>query len=234
MAVLSIQNISKSYEGSSVLKELSLDIDRGDIMLIDGDNGTGKSTLFNLITGVESPDSGCIYLRGNDITTRNTLTTSRLGLICLYQQPRLFKNLKVLDNVICAAPSEEDFSFFGQLFFAKKMKSKSAKNKTKALKILKEFNLAGLQNEIAGNLSYGQQKLIAFSMIGMTNADLILLDEPFAGLNPIMIAEVKKIIQHFQKEGKTIIIIEHNIEEAIKVCNKHLSLREGKLYENKR
>lgn len=233
MNLLSIQNISKYYEGSSILKEFSLEISSGEVVLINGDNGTGKSTLFNIITGVELPDVGAIYFKQNNITNYNALAVSRLGLVCLHQSPRVFKNLTVLDNLLCAIPFQKDSGFLEQFFTSKKIQSLEANYKAKALHILKEFKVDHLQNELAGTLSYGQQKLVALSMIGMTDADLILLDEPFAGLNATMIAEVKKTIQYFQKEEKTIVVIEHRIEEAITVCDRHLTLKEGKLLENK-
>jgi ABC-type branched-subunit amino acid transport system ATPase component len=227
MELISIKHISKSFDGTSVLKNLSLTIDEKDIVLLEGENGAGKSTLFNMITQMVQIDNGEMKYKGESIQGLSPLSISRKGIIRLHQDPRVFKNLNVVENLFCAKNYEIDISIFNQIFNSKKTKQLEIEINEKAKSILKNFKLEHLAEHLAGSLSYGQQKLIAFTMIAMTEAELILLDEPFAGLNPKMIDKLVEIIKHLNQEGKTFVIIEHNIKKAKEICSKHIVLENG-------
>lgn len=226
-ALLSLKNISKSFDGISILKNMSLDVYKGDLVLLTGENGVGKTTIFNLITRMDKADAGELTFNEKSIKGLTPLEIANRGVIRLHQHPRVFKNLTVTENLICSSNSKKNDGFFKQFFHYKQIINQQLDNVQKANKILNKFNLEHLASNLAGSLSYGQQKLVAFSMIGMTNAELILLDEPFAGLNPLMIDEVVEIIKHLNDEGRTFLIIEHNIEQAITICNKHIVLENG-------
>ncbi len=227
MELLAIKNISKSFDGISVLKDLSLNINEKDIILLEGENGAGKSTLFNLITQTDSIDQGEIILKGKSTRGLSPLSVARKGVVRLHQDPRVFKNLSVIENLFCAKDYEKDISIFNQLFNPKKTKQLEIEINEKANNILKSFKLNHLEEHLVGSLSYGQQKLIAFTIIAMTKAELILLDEPFAGLNPKMIDKLIEIIKYLNQQGKTFVIIEHNIIKAKEICNKHIILENG-------
>lgn len=227
MVLLSIENISKSFDGISVLKNLSLSIEKKDIVLLEGENGAGKSTIFNLITQMNLVDKGLIKFKGESIQGLSPLAISRRGIIRLHQDPRVFKNLTVAENLFCSVDYKNDVGFFSQIIYPRKTKQLEIKTKEKANLVLQNLKLKHLSNALVGSLSYGQQKLIAFAMIAMTDAELILLDEPFAGLNSNMIEELIDFIKHLNQEGKTFVIIEHNINQAKEISNKRIVLENG-------
>jgi ABC-type branched-subunit amino acid transport system ATPase component len=225
--ILSVENLNKSFDGITLIKDVSFVVNKQSIVLITGENGAGKTTLFNLIMGLEKPTKGTISFNGNDITKNSALQISRLGLTRLYQQPRLFKNLLVWENLVSAAQYNAGNSFINLVIKAKQAKQEDEKLKRQAVDLLTRFGLEDLSDRIAGELSYGQQKLISFCMIVMNEARLALLDEPFAGLNPQTIGQFSRIISQMRSEGITFLIIEHNINKALELADCHLEIKDG-------
>jgi branched-chain amino acid transport system ATP-binding protein len=150
------------------------------------------------------------------------LQISQLGIIRLYQQPRLFKNLLVWENLVSAAHHNIGNSFVNLIFKSKTARQEDETLKQKAIDLLTKFGLQDLSNLTAGELSYGQQKLISFCMIAMNGAQLALLDEPFAGLNPQTIEQFSSMILQMRNEGITFLIIEHNINKALTIADSQL------------
>lgn len=227
--ILNIENLNKSFDGVVPIQDISFAISKQDIVLISGENGTGKTTLFNLITGLEKPTLGKIIFNGNNIETESALEISRLGLVRLYQQPRIFKNLLVWENLVAAAHNPIENSLVNLVFNYKKVRKTDEILKQKAFELLSKFGLQDLSNHLAGELSYGQQKLISFCMLIMNETQIALLDEPFAGLNPQTIDQFSQMIMQMNSEGVTFIIIEHNTNKALKICNQHIEMKEGKI-----
>jgi len=228
--ILNIENLNKSFDGVSPVKDVLFAVGKLDIVLISGENGAGKTTLFNLITGLEKPTQGKITFNENNLANKSALQISRLGIIRLYQQPRLFKNLLVWENLVSAAHQNKGNSFVNLIFKHKAAKQEDENLKHKAIALLTRFGLQDLSNQTAGELSYGQQKLISFCMIAMNGTQLALLDEPFAGLNPQTIERFSKIILQMNSEGITFLIIEHNTNKALEICNRHIEMKDGKIY----
>lgn len=226
-AFLKIENLNKSFYGVATVKDVTFTVDKCSIVLLTGENGVGKTTLFNLITGLEKPTKGKINYNGNNIVSKSALQISRLGIIRLYQQPRLFKNLEVWENLVSAAYHTKENSFLNLIFKAKKAKQEDQMLKQKAIDLLTKFSLQDLANQIAGELSYGQQKLISFCMMAMNGTQLALLDEPFAGLNPQIIERFSDMILQMRNEGITFLIIEHNINKALAICDNHMEMNDG-------
>ena len=227
-SILNIENLNKSFDGITPVKDASFSVSRHSIVLITGENGAGKTTLFNLITGLEKPTKGKIYFNGYSIANLSPLAVSRLGILRLYQQPRVFKNLLVWENLVSAASYKKE-NLLHFIFKSRTKKKEDTLLKQKALELLAKFNLQNLSNRIAGELSYGQQKLISFCMIAMNGAKLVLLDEPFAGLNPQTIEHFSKMVLKMKAEGFTLLIIEHNVNKALAICDSHIEMIEGRI-----
>jgi len=225
--ILNIENLNKSFDGITPVKDVSFKIKKQSIVLITGENGAGKTTVFNLITGLEKSTKGKIIFNGNNIETKSALQISQLGIIRLYQQPRLFKNLLVWENLVSAAQNNIGNSFLNLILKSKIARQEDETLKQKAINLLTKFGLQDLSNKIAGELSYGQQKLISFCMIAMNGTLLALLDEPFAGLNPQTIDRFSNMVLQMQSEGITFLIIEHNITKALAIADSHIEMKDG-------
>lgn len=225
--ILNIENLNKSFDGVAPVKDVSFIVSRQSIVLITGENGAGKTTLFNLITGLEKPTNGKVIFNGNNIATKSALQISKSGIIRLYQQPRLFKNLLVWENLVSAAHHNAGGSFVNLIFKSKTARQEDVALKQKANELLKKFGLQDLSNYTAGELSYGQQKLISFCMIAMNGTQLALLDEPFSGLNPQTIERFSNMILQMRSEGITFLIIEHNINKALAIADNYIEMKDG-------
>lgn len=227
--ILKIENLNKSFDGVATIQDVSFNVNKGSIVLITGENGAGKTTLFNLITGLEKPTKGKIIYKGEEITSKAALQISRSGIIRLYQHPRLFKNLLVWENLVSAAHHNTGSHFFDLILKPRKSKKEDENLKKRSIEVLSKFGLEELCYQTAVELSYGQQKLISFCMLIMYGAQLALLDEPFAGLNPQTIERFSNMILHMKNEGTTFLIVEHNIEKALNICDNHLEMKNGKI-----
>jgi len=231
--LLSIENLSKSYNGLQVVKNVSFSVCEGKITALIGENGAGKTTLFNLITGVEKQDEGKIFFEGKEIDKLSAVKRSRAGVERMFQSPRVFKNQNVIDNLLAGVHGHPGESIVNYLIKPKAIKIAEQENREKAIKILHTLQLQDYKNEMAGTLSYGQKKLLALGQLLMNNAKLILLDEPFSGLYPSMVYKIKEILINLTKEGKTFIIIEHKVKMLKKMSDHVLKMREGTIIEDK-
>lgn len=227
--ILSIENLSKSFDGVVPVKDVSFAVNRRSIALITGENGAGKTTLFNLVTGLEKPTKGRVTFDGNNITGKSVLDIARQGVIRLYQQPRLFKNLSVWENLVSAAHQNTGTSFLRLIFRSRTTRQEDTTLKQKALDLLAKFGLQDLSDQTAGELSYGQQKLISFCMIAMNGTKLALLDEPFAGLNPQTIDRLSNMIVKMRDHGMTFVIIEHNLSRGLAIADCHIEMKGGRV-----
>lgn len=227
--LLKIEHLKKSFGGVEPLKDVSLVLKQAEIMLLSGENGAGKTTLFNMITGLERPSSGTVIFDGHDLGNLNGLHISRLGITRLFQHTRLFGNLSVLDNLIVAAHQPYSGTLSNIVFRSRAVRMEKKKIKEQAILCLEKFGLQRLGAMLAGQLSYGQQKLIAFCMLTMNGVKLMLLDEPFAGLSPQMIDKFSEMILSINSHGASFMIVEHNINKTLPICHRQLVLRNGRV-----
>lgn len=199
--ILTIDNVVKRFGGITAVDGASFQVPKGKITGVIGPNGSGKSTMFNLITGVDDADSGTITYRNKNVVGMTSDAVNRLGLGRTFQLTRLFGTMTVMENLTVV--TQESF----------------AVAEKKAVALLENLGLVRLRNEYAMNLSYGQQKLIEFLRLSMIETDLILLDEPFAGVNPIMEKKLLEQIHSWVAEGKTILLTDHEMAIMMEICD---------------
>jgi ABC-type branched-subunit amino acid transport system ATPase component len=232
--MLRLKNISKHFDGVAAVDDVSLTVVSQEIVCITGGNGAGKTTLFNLITGFERVDKGTIFFKDKDITNVVPNSRAQQGIARLFQTPRIFQHLSVMENILAAAanqPGEKNRNYLTLKF--KKILDAEMQNKNKASELLNFCNLSQYQNEFASNLSFGEKKLLGLCMLLMNNAELLLLDEIYSGLNDLMISKINMLLIELASQGKTFIIIEHRVKEIENICNRILTMEQGRIsYKN--
>jgi branched-chain amino acid transport system ATP-binding protein len=221
--LLSVQNLQKHFGGIVAVDGVSFEVHDGEILGIIGPNGSGKSTLFNCILGQLQPSGGEVRLDGKEITGMRPCDLNRLGVSRTFQLLQIFPQLSVRENLILAG-QEHQGSMATRLFGARDAGLTPA-----AEKMIDFFRLRHLADELAGALSYGQQKLLDAAMAFMSGPRLVLLDEPAGGVNLTMLADLKERLRAINVEqGATFVVIEHNMDFVMSLCTRVLVLAEGK------
>lgn len=207
--ILEVRDLTKRFGGVTALNRCSLALAPGRIYGLIGPNGSGKTTLFNCITGLETRDQGEIRFKGGRIDGLKPHRIARCGIGRTFQVIRVFPELTALENLLVVTQEPFDLA------------------QRRALELLRFVALERLQNENAGNLSYGQQKLLEFVRVLMTDPDLILLDEPAAGINRTLLNELLTAITRLRDQGKTILIVEHDMKIVMGLCQRLFVLDYG-------
>jgi len=221
MALLEIRDLTKHFFRLSALSRVSLSVEPGELLGLIGPNGSGKTTLFNCVTGVLRPSAGQVFFRGEDITGRSADVVYRRGIARTFQLIQLFPEMTVLDNMLVSGQEKT-----GRLF-SRLLRREGAKATARALALLEFLGIAGLRDNLASNLSYGQQKLLDFGMALMSEPQVIMLDEPMAGVNPTMIKNLVAHILELNARGYTFVVIEHNMEVVMSLCRRIVVLSQG-------
>jgi ABC-type branched-subunit amino acid transport system ATPase component len=219
VSILQVTDIKKSYGGIRALTGCTMTFEEGAINGLIGPNGSGKTTLFNVISGYETPDAGRVSLRGNDITGAKPDRVFEQGLGRTFQITRVFPRLTVLENLHVASQRR---GFMSQL-----RSWKSAAERERAMEVLDFVGLTRLAEEPAGGLSYGQQKLLEFAFIMVARPSVMLLDEPAGGVNPTLLQGLADRIRALNKEGVTFVIVEHDMEFVMGLCDRVLVMHQG-------
>jgi len=228
MKILKVSKVSKNFDGVQALDKCSFDVKEGEILGLIGPNGSGKTTMFNVITGVYDPDGGEILFKGEDIIDLDTYEVTQLGIGRTFQLIRLFPKLTVLDNMLVARKYIKGDKFWPQVLNKKHVLEEDKINEGRVRELLRIVNLDEKRNDLAENLSYGQQKLLEIARVLALEPEMLLLDEPIAGVNPTMAKKILYLIKKLNKEGKTIIIVEHNMNVMMKFCDRLVVLDYGK------
>ncbi|MBI4590780.1 MAG: branched-chain amino acid ABC transporter ATP-binding protein/permease [Candidatus Rokubacteria bacterium] len=210
--LLEVRGLTKAFGGIRALSNLSLTLPQGTITGLIGPNGAGKTTAFNVITGFLPPDAGAVRYRGEEITGLTPYRVARLGIARSFQDLRLFQRMTVLDNVLVARPGQSGERLARALVRGRRARMEEARNLNAALAYLDFVQLLSRAHEIAENLSYPEQKLLALARLLATEAELLLLDEPTAGLAPTTVGDMLALIRKLPERGKTVCIIEHNLD----------------------
>ena len=207
--LLRIDEVVKKFGEVAALDHCSFTIEAGTITGLIGPNGAGKTTLFNLITGVIQPDDGHIYLKGEEITGKKPYEIARRGVGRTYQIIRIFPKMTLLENLIVVGKGTERTTA------------------ERALELLRLVKLDEKREDYASDLSFGQQKLLSLAQVLMLDPQLILLDEPAAGINPTLQNELMGLIHRLNEEGKTFIIVEHDMNVIMNHCQNAIALNYG-------
>lgn len=221
MALLEIHGLTKRFFHFQALSGVSLAVEPGELLGIIGPNGSGKTTLFHCVTGVLRPTSGTVRFKGEDITGLSGDRVARRGLARTFQLIQVFPDMTVLENMLMAA-QERSGTLLGRL-----VRRDEREETRRARRLLEFLGIAPLGDQPASDLSYGQQKLLDFGMALMPAPDVILLDEPLAGVSPTMINHLVDHIRTLNAEGHTFVIIEHNMEVVMSLCRRLVVLSQG-------
>ena len=214
MDYLKTSNLFKSYKNRSVVSDVSIKIKRGEIVGILGPNGAGKTTTFYMIVGLIPPDKGNVYLGSEDVTDLPMHLRAKKGISYLPQEPSVFRKLTVEENVIAVMQTMGLSNFDG---------------KKKARALLRELNILHIKNAKAYVLSGGERRRVEISRALATSPNFILLDEPFAGIDPISVGDIQEIIYQLRDKGIGILITDHNYREMLDTCNHSYVLSAGKI-----
>jgi len=226
--MLAVKDICKNFGGIRALNGVSLDVEKGSIVGLIGPNGSGKTTLFNIISGFYPADSGEIHFKGDGISSLPPYEVAKRGVVRTFQVSKAPKQMTVLENMLLACDGQIGEDLFGALFKGKQILRQESDQLRKALSLLELTGISHLANEYSGNLSGGQQKLLSLARILIRNPDLVLLDEPTAGVNPTLTKKFMKFIKELQaKQGKTFFLVEHDMNLISSICDKVYVLDAG-------
>ena len=223
--MLKIQNLSKKFGGVKAINACSFEIAKGKITALIGPNGSGKTTVFNLISGIIKQDSGKIFFDEKDITNFSVEQISNLGISRVFQQSKLFKNLTVRENLLLAIDNE-DTKLWKNMFGLNKM---TKEKKEKVSEILKEFGISEIENKTASDLSFGQKRLVELARTILNPHQLLMLDEPVAGVNPKIRQDIIKLLLKLKKNGETILLIEHDMNFTLGLADDIIVMDAGKV-----
>ncbi|MFN0164680.1 MAG: ABC transporter ATP-binding protein [Burkholderiales bacterium] len=222
--VLEVRDLAKSYGAIRAVAGVSFEVLPGEIFGVIGPNGSGKTTMFNSVLGQIAPDAGSIRLKGEDITGLSPLELNRRGVGRTFQTLQVFGKMSVRDNLIVAA-QEHSGSMLGRMFAAP-----DSGYGAKADELIALFRIGHVAAKPAGTLSYGQQKLVDIAMAFMSAPDLILLDEPCAGVNPSLVGGISTLLKELNaSHGGSFVVIEHNMDFVMDLCHRIMVMVEGQV-----
>lgn len=226
--ILSVRNLTKRFGGLVALNNCNIDIEENSITGIIGPNGSGKSTLFNVITGHLKPEEGSVFYNNNDITGLESYELFSLGMLRTFQIAHEFTNMSVVENLMVVPGNQNGESLLYSLLNRKKINEEDEIIRNKAFEVLEFLKIDHLKNELAGNLSGGQKKLLELARTMMVDAKIVFLDEVGAGVNKTLLNDIADSIQRLNKEkGYTFCMIEHDFELISKLCDPIIVLAEG-------
>ena len=223
-ALLHVEDVRKSYGAIHAVAGVSFEVMPGEIFGVIGPNGSGKTTLFNSMLGQIVPDSGRILFKGQDVSGLGPLALNRLGIGRTFQTLQVFGKMSVRDNLIVAA-QEHQGGLLGRMFAP----SDSGLG-ARADALIEQFRIGHVAHQRAGELSYGQQKLVDIAMAFMSEPDLVLLDEPCAGVNPSLVGGISKLLKALNQSRKgSFVVIEHNMDFVMDLCHRIMVMVEGQV-----
>ncbi len=215
MATLRAQDLTKSYTGRTVVRGVSLDVASGEVVGLLGPNGAGKTTTFSMVVGLTAPDAGRVTLNGADVTTDPMYVRARKGIGYLPQEPSVFRGLTVEQNILAIL---ETLDLDG------------SSRRARLRELLAELNLTPLARARAYTLSGGERRRVEITRALVISPQFILLDEPFAGIDPIAVADIQKIIFHLKARGIGVLITDHNVRETLKITDRAYIVHDGAIF----
>jgi len=213
--VLSANGLVKAYKGRRVVDGMSMSVNAGEIVGLLGPNGAGKTTCFYLMVGLVKSDAGAIHLAGNDVTHLPIHLRARRGLGYLPQEASVFRRMTVEDNILAILESRSDLS--------------PSEQQTQCDALLHEFHITHIRDALGQSLSGGERRRVEIARALATEPQVILLDEPFAGVDPISISDIKAVIKHLKERGLGVLITDHNVRETLDICERAYIVSDGKV-----
>jgi branched-chain amino acid transport system ATP-binding protein len=226
--LLEVRGLTKRYLGLTAVDGLSYEVEAGSIVGLIGPNGSGKSTSIDCISGFQRADAGEWFLDGQPLTGLAPHRIARAGLTRTFQTVRAYDELSLLENLCVAAQESDGSGWMAALRRSAAIREKEALATARALSLLESVGLTRYADAPAAILSYGQRKLLAIAASMMTHPRVVVLDEPVAGVNPTMVRHIEKVIQQLNAEGVTLIIVEHNVDFIMNLCDRVVVLESGR------
>lgn len=214
-STLSAKNLAKSYKGRAVVHDVSVSINSGQVVGLLGPNGAGKTTCFYMIVGLVKADKGTVFIDDTDVSFQPMHGRARAGIGYLPQEASIFRKLSVADNILAILELRKDLDRAGRLQVLDEL--------------LQEFNITHLRNSLGMSLSGGERRRVEIARALATDPKFILLDEPFAGVDPISVGDIKQIIHHLKDKGIGVLITDHNVRETLDICETAYIVSEGKI-----
>lgn len=228
MAVLTVSGVTKRFGGITALDEVSLEVRQNELVALIGPNGSGKTTLFNCITGELRPDSGTISINSTNVVGSPVYSIARMGLARTYQQIEVFPKFTVRENLLLAGQEHQSIGIMASLLRTGGVRALDEELAARAAEVIQLLGLVRQTEERAGDLSYGQRKVLAIGMALMAKPALLLLDEPMAAVNPTMIGRIIEVLMEIKSRGQTILLVEHNLPVVMQVAERVIVLNGGK------
>lgn len=220
------KGIGKSFDGFRAIDDVSVEFSGGGVTALIGPNGAGKTTLLNLLTGFLRPDTGRYWIRGEEVQGLAPDRIARLGVARTFQELRIIRELSVLENVLLACPSQTGETFLGAVL-RHRVGLEESRNKETAMGLLQRVGLVEHASRPAGNLSYGQQKLLTLACCLATDAPILLLDEPLAGVHPTTVTTVLELLAELAKEREVVLFVEHDISAVRRAAERVVVMDHG-------
>lgn len=206
MALLEAKHLAKSYKKRQVVKDVSISVESGQAVGLLGPNGAGKTTCFYMIVGMVANDAGGIFIDGIDVTQDAMHTRAQKGIGYLPQEASIFRKMSVEDNILAILETRKELS--------------KAQQNERLEELLEEFHITHIRTNLGMALSGGERRRVEIARAVSMNPKFILLDEPFAGVDPISVGDIKHIIKHLQESGIGVLITDHNVRETLDICDK--------------
>ncbi|NJD62875.1 MAG: LPS export ABC transporter ATP-binding protein [Deltaproteobacteria bacterium] len=214
MISLAVQGLSKRYRNREVVKGVSLDIGPGEVVGLLGPNGAGKTTIFYMIVGLVAPDEGRVTLNGEEVTRLPMHRRARLGLGYLPQEPSVFRKLTVRENILA---------------FLEETELSAGEREERLTRLMQEMRISGVAETVGLSLSGGERRRVEIARALVLSPSFLLLDEPFAGIDPISVADLQQIILGLKGSGIGVIITDHNVRDTLKVCDRAYIISDGEI-----
>jgi lipopolysaccharide export system ATP-binding protein len=215
MATLQARGLTKAYNGRTVVRDVDLDIASGEIVGLLGPNGAGKTTTFGMVVGLTGADAGRVNLDGDDVTDDPMYIRARKGIGYLPQEPSIFRGLTVEKNILAILET---------------LPLNGTERRTRLAELLSELNLTPLARSKAYTLSGGERRRVEITRALVNRPKFILLDEPFAGIDPIAVAEIQKIIFHLKERGIGVLVTDHNVRETLRITDRAYIVHDGVIF----
>tara|TARA_B000000609_G_scaffold73206_1_gene54946 strand:+ start:608 stop:1378 length:771 start_codon:yes stop_codon:yes gene_type:complete len=227
--LISVNNLKKSFGGLKAVDVQELSFKEGELTSIIGPNGAGKTTFFDLISGFQNADSGSIFLKDKDISNAQPYKIARMGMVRTFQLTKVFDRMTVMENLLFSGSNIKNDSFLRSFVKLNSQKLYENSLREKANEIMNDLNIGHMANSYARELSGGQKKLLELARSIINEPEILLLDEPLAGVNPKLAEDILSLITKLSDSGITILMVEHNIEAVMKISERIVVLAEGSL-----